>query len=274
MDPSYSHLIETRKHGESGPKIVLLHGGPGAPGSVTSLATTLASDFKVLEPFQRRSENETLTVERHCSDLAVVGPEKMLLVGWSWGAMLALSFASRYPERAAAVVLIGCGTYDNESREIYQQRLHRRLGSEGLSRLNAIQRRIALEADRKTRDGLFGELARVVSQAQSFATYPIDEGNFQVDSRGHEETWQDVLRLQDEGVEPASFCAITAPVLMLHGDVDPHPGEATRDVLRRYIAHLEYVGFARAGHAPWLEPHVRTPFLQTLKDWLMAHSLD
>jgi pimeloyl-ACP methyl ester carboxylesterase len=274
MNPSHSNLIEIRKHGKSGPTIVLLHGGPGAPGSVTSLATALASDFKVLEPFQRRSENEALSVERHCLDLAAVWPEKMLLVGWSWGAMLALSFASRYPERAAAVVLIGCGTYDSESREIYQQKLHRRLGSTGISRLKAIQRRIASEVDRETRDRLFGELARIVSRAQSFATNPIDEGNFQVDSRGHEETWQDVLRLQDEGVEPAKFRAIKAPVLMLHGDDDPHPGEATRDVLRRYIAHLEYVGFARGGHAPWLEPHVRDLFLRTLRNWLLDHSLE
>ena len=97
MKPPGDQLIEVREYGESGPTVVLLHGGPGAPGSVASLARDLSSDFRVLEPLQRCSGNEVLTVERHCLDLAAVAPEKTLLVGWSWGAMLALSFFDMNP---------------------------------------------------------------------------------------------------------------------------------------------------------------------------------
>jgi pimeloyl-ACP methyl ester carboxylesterase len=37
---------------------------------------------------------------------------KPSIVGESWGAMLALAYASAYPETTAAIVLVGCGTFD------------------------------------------------------------------------------------------------------------------------------------------------------------------
>jgi pimeloyl-ACP methyl ester carboxylesterase len=45
------------------------------------------------------------------------------------------------------------------------------------------------------------------------------------------------------GIEPQAFAAITAPVLMVHGDDDPHPG-AIRETLRPFLPQLEYVGIA------------------------------
>jgi pimeloyl-ACP methyl ester carboxylesterase len=267
-------LIEVREYGEGDSTVVVLHGGPGAPGSAASLARELASGFRVLEPLQRRRGTEALTVERHCDDLAVVAPDRAALVGWSWGAMLALSYASRYPARASAVALIGCGTYDTSSRAIYQRALDERLGLDGRSAVDDLQRRIASETDRSRRDRLFSEMAGIITRVQSFLPITVREDSAQVDSLGHEETWRDVLRLQQEGVEPARFSAITAPVLMLHGDDDPHAGAATRDLLRRYIPHLEYISFARCGHTPWLEKYSRNTFLKTLQNWLANRPSD
>ncbi|MFH1329524.1 MAG: alpha/beta hydrolase, partial [Actinomycetota bacterium] len=82
------------------------------------------------------------------------------------------------------------------------------------------------------------------------------------------ETWADALRLQAEGVEPAAFAAVTCPVLLLHGDDDPHPGPATCEVLRRHLPQLQYRGFPRCGHKPWAERHAREPFLAALREWL------
>ena len=124
--------IEIRASGSAGPTIVVLHGGPGAPGSVGALARELGRDSRVIEPLRRRSGAVPLTVERHVADLAAVAPPRATLVGWSWGAMLALSFAARHPERTAAVALIGCGTYDDGSRAEYTLRMEQRLEYVGL----------------------------------------------------------------------------------------------------------------------------------------------
>ncbi len=65
-----------------------------------------------------------------------------------------------------------------------------------------------------------------------------------------------MVRLQREGVYPAAFAAISSPLVMLHGDHDPHPGEMIRDTLKAFMPQLEYRSWRLCGHRPWTERHV------------------
>lgn len=76
------------------------------------------------------------------------------------------------------------------------------------------------------------------------------------------------MRLQEEGVYPAAFAAIDAPVLMLHGAADPHPGRMIRASLEPHLSQLEYREWERCGHYPWLEKAVRDEFFAVLRGWL------
>ncbi len=114
--------MKTRRYGTTGPLVLVLHGGPGAPGHMAPLARGLEDAFQVIEPFQRGSGDEPLTVTRHVEDLAELIREegegaRPALVGSSWGAMLALAFAAEHPDLAGPLVLIGCGTFDPVARE-------------------------------------------------------------------------------------------------------------------------------------------------------------
>jgi pimeloyl-ACP methyl ester carboxylesterase len=174
--------IEARRYGSSGPRVVLLHGGPGAPGYLATLADALADAFRVLEPLQRRSAaagGRPLTVARHVDDLHDL-------------------------------------------------------------------------------------LARI--EACDPVEDPPDLGR--CDARAYEESWTDMLRLQSEGVYPAAFAAIDAPVLMLHGEHDTLPGEMIRATLAPFLRRLEYRALARCGHYPWLERQARHEFLSVLRAWL------
>ncbi|MBP1633215.1 MAG: hypothetical protein H6Q11_1503 [Acidobacteria bacterium] len=249
--------ITVRRYGTAGPVVALLHGGPGAPG------------FTVLEPLQRRWGGVPLTVARHVADLAAVLPPGAALVGWSWGAMLALSFAAAHPGRARSLALVGCGTYDEASRAALGEALDARLGEDGRRRAEALKGALEAASSERERDRALGQLGQLVGAAEACDPLPFGEGEtWWFDARGHEETWADVLRLQAEGVEPQSFRAIACPVLMLHGDDDPHPGPATFEVLRQFIPQLQYRGFPRCGHEPWAERHAREPFLEVLRAWL------
>jgi pimeloyl-ACP methyl ester carboxylesterase len=92
------------------------------------------------------------------------------------------------------------------------------------------------------------------------------------DIRAHTETWEDIVRLQEAGVYPAAFAAITSPVLMLHGTYDPHPGQMIRASLAPYLPQLEYSEWERCGHHPWGEKFVREEFFAVLRE-LLARQL-
>ena len=62
-------MLFVRKYGMSGPLVIALHGGPGAAGHMAPVARGLADLYRVLEPFQRGSGGEALSVARHVDDL-------------------------------------------------------------------------------------------------------------------------------------------------------------------------------------------------------------
>jgi len=76
------------------------------------------------------------------------------------------------------------------------------------------------------------------------------------------------MRLQKEGVYPAAFAVIHEPVIMLHGDYDPHPGPMIRGSLEMYLPQLEYREWEYCGHYPWLEKAVHNEFNAALGEWL------
>jgi pimeloyl-ACP methyl ester carboxylesterase len=261
--------LTVHRHGEGADVVVVLHGGPGARGSVSSLARLLAAPHRtVLEPWQRRSGGPPLTVRRHVADLAAVAPPRAKVVGWSWGAMLGLSYAAAYPDRVAALLLLGCGTYDETSREAYQRTMSERLGEEGRKQMGELRAALAAAATSAARDRLLAEIAALAERAQAVDPLPGAGDRVDVDARGHEETWRDALRLQAAGREPAAFAAIVCPVAMFHGAGDPHPGAATRDRLVRFVPRLLWRPFPRGGHRLWEERAARSDFLAALGDWL------
>jgi pimeloyl-ACP methyl ester carboxylesterase len=262
-------MIELRTYGSTGPMVLVLHGGPGAPGYMAPVARELADSFRVIEPYQRRSGDEPLTVARHIEDLhdvlnARCHDELAALVGSSWGAMLALAYAAAHPERACPIALIGCGTFDLASRAQLEATLRERMSKELRQQLGV---KLRTTNDRDERLRLIGELTLPL-YACDIITQDLEVEAH--DGRAHEETWNDMLRLQTEGVYPASFAAITSPVLMLHGAADPHPGRMIRSSLMPYLPQIEYVEWERCGHYPWLEKSARIEFFAKLRGWLMG----
>ena len=261
--------IKVRQYGNNGPIVLLLHGGPAAPGYMKPVAEALSGSFRVLEPFQRGNGDEPLTVSRHVRDLqdvikAYCGDEKPLLVGHSWGAMLALAWAAEHPGTAKGLVLVGCGTFDAASREQMEVLRHQRMDEAFRRRLEQVPRKYP---NPNTRLAVLGGLYQ---QLDSVDLIDVKNHLHGCDAKAHEQTWADMVRLQSEGVYPEAFRSIRCPVLMLHGDDDPHPGPMIRDSLLPFLPQLEYVSWPHCGHYPWLEKAAWNPFYTTLTAWLKA----
>lgn len=262
-------VVPVKHHGPNGRSVVVVHGGPGAPGCAILLAQALADPLHVLEPWQRMSSDTPLTVAQHIEDLAnVISHEipdgHLALVGESWGAMLALAFTSAHPHRVSAVALVGCGTFDRRARARLESTLAERTTDELQEQLAQLATRVPDENERAAQAHALSDHLYTYSRA-------IGEPITRLDLKGHTESWSDMVRLQEAGVYPAAFTTITCPVLMLHGSYDPHPGGVIRDGLQKFIPHLEYTELDRCGHSPWIEEYARDPFLSILRSWLQRH---
>jgi pimeloyl-ACP methyl ester carboxylesterase len=267
-------MLQVRSYGISAaPIVIVLHGGPAAVGEAAPIARGLAPPFQVLEPWQRGSGGEPLTVARHVADLLELvqtrcSNSRPALVGESWGAMLALAYAAAHPQSTGPIVLIGCGTFDPISRAQMTETLEERIDSALGRQLDRLSAECPDASERLKRQI---ELTEPLYLFDPIVTDLTEEQTPRFDVRAHSETWADMIRLQAEGFYPSAFAAVESPVLMLHGAYDPHPGQMIRATLQRHLPKLEYREWANCGHKPWLEKAVREEFFMVLREWLTRH---
>jgi pimeloyl-ACP methyl ester carboxylesterase len=263
--------LRVRLYEGDGPPVVVVHGGPAAVGNAGPIARGLAPVCRVYEPWQRGSGSVPLTVEQHVEDLDAVVQAACsygtpVLIGESWGAMLALAYAAAFPHRDCPLVLVGCGTFDEASRRCMQETIAARLTPDMQQALADIRNETADSPDRLMRQY---DIIRCVYDAD-----PIEAGTdprdriLPFDEVAHRQTWEDMLACQAEGLYPEAFQAIRSPVLMIHGDYDPHPGPQTAQVLSRWIPQLKYCELAHCGHSPWNERFAREAFFRILREWV------
>jgi pimeloyl-ACP methyl ester carboxylesterase len=176
--------------------------------------------------------------------------------------MLALAYAAAHPGSAGPLVLIGCGTFDPAARARLQAIREGRMDDGQRRRLERLPEEFP-DPDERLR-----VMADLILQLCSYELVTTDQEVEACDARAHHETWEDMVRLQEEGVYPAAFSAVDAPVLMLHGAFDPHPGRMIRASLEPHLPQLEYHEWERCGHYPWLEKAVRDEFFAVLYEWL------
>jgi pimeloyl-ACP methyl ester carboxylesterase len=256
--------MRIRNYGTSGHVVIVVHGGPGAAGSMAPVARGLADSFRVVEPFQNAS---SITVAEHVADLhqvvqSNISTMRPAIVGHSWGAMLTLAYAAAHPESVEALVLICSGTFGLPARARFAANMKERMDSRLRERFEHLDEEFPDPNER---------LAAMGKLTLQLYSYDLDALEWEAelgDQSAGAETWNDMVRLQNEGAYPASFAAIKSPVLMMHGDYDPHPGREIRDSLKPYLAQLEYLEMARCGHYPWLEKSQRADFFPTMKTWL------
>ena len=105
--------------------IVVIHGGPGAPGQVSPVARKLSGNFGVLEPFQTKKSIKGQVRELH-SIINSFGDIPVKMIGHSWGAWLAYIYALHYPSFVNKLILIGSGAFEEKyNSDIMKIRLNR-----------------------------------------------------------------------------------------------------------------------------------------------------
>jgi pimeloyl-ACP methyl ester carboxylesterase len=256
--------VSVRKYGKAPFGVAVLHGGPGAPGYMAPVARELSETAGVIEPLQTRDSLEGQIDELRDQLLGHVDPP-VVLMGSSWGAVLALFLAARNKELVRNLVLIGSAVFDKESSASIDDRRLSRLSEAKRRRHEIIQARLA-QASGAERDRLMDEWGSILFETDVFDPVTNDLEVLETQYDVFTGVWSDFVVLRDRpGYLRNEFSCIDLPTLVVHGEYDPHPIEGIRPFLEECFSDIRFEILPRCGHYPWIEKHARDRFFAILR---------
>jgi proline iminopeptidase len=241
----------------TGPPTVVLHGGPGAHHDYLLPGFDALAHGRELIYYDQRGGGRS-SVPRdvpvgwreHVLDLEELrkqwGFERLTLAGYSWGGLLALLYAVEFPARINRLALVSPAPAWTEARREFESRFAARNLAPGLQ----AQRAALRESDLRTRDPAeYAKRQFELSVAPYFSDphRARDLTPFRVTGRTQQEVWRS---LDGYDLRPA-LPRLNVPALLIQGDEDVIPVEATRALADLLGAELHLM--AGSGHVPYVE---------------------
>lgn len=150
--------------------VVVIHGGPGAPGEMAPVARELAYHYGILEPLQTELSIEGQIQELR-SALKEHGDLPVTLVGHSWGARLGLIFTARHPSFVKKMILIGSGPFEEKYASVIMDTRLSRLNNK--ERIEAVTLADVLAGSRAgNRDEALARFGELIFKSDTFDPLP------------------------------------------------------------------------------------------------------
>ncbi len=245
-----------RRVGE-GPPVIVLHGGPGADyGYLLPGFDALAAGRELVYYDQRGGGRSPVPRDvpvgwrEHVADLDALRRlwdlERLVILGYSWGGLLAQLYATEHPERVERLALVCPAPSWRAARDEFERRFEQRtLAPELMAERLALRESGLRERDPRAYERRLFELA-VVPYFYDRAR-ARDLAPFRVVGRTQQEVWRS---LDDYDLRPA-LRRLRVPAFVLHGEDDPIPIEASRETAA--LLGAEFHGLDRCGHCPHVE---------------------
>lgn len=255
-----------RVYGQGPYGVVVVHGGPGAPGYMAPVARELARDWGVLEPLQTAPSLEGQVqelrgaLERH-AELPVT------LIGSSWGAMLSFVAAARYPVMVRKLVLVGSTVFEERYAAGIEGTRLSRLSDDERAEVQSLIEGLD-DPTIKNKDTLFGHLGDLFTKADAYSPLTLDLELLESQYHLYRSVWKDAAKLRRSGELLELGKYIECPVVAIHGDHDPQPAEGVQMPLAGTLRNFRFVLLKNCGHIPWIESKARERFFEVLREEL------
>ena len=245
-----------RRVGE-GPPVIILHGGPGADhGYLLPGFDTLALGRELVYYDQRGGGRSPVARDvpvgwrEHVADLEALRQlwalDRLVILGYSWGGLLAQLYATEHPDRVERLALVCPAPSWRAARDEFERRFaERSLAPELMAERLALRESGLRERDPRAYERRLFELAVVpyfYDPARARDLTP-----FRVVGRTQQEVWRS---LNDYDLRPA-LRRLRLPAFVLHGEDDPIPIEASRETAA--LLGAEFHALDRCGHCPHVE---------------------
>jgi proline iminopeptidase len=249
---------------EGAPRLLVLHGGPGAHHDYLLPQMLQLADSCELIFYDQRGGGRSKTDDRtpitwrtHVEDLDhVIGElrlDPVIIVGYSWGGLLAILYAieaaaGRTRHRPTRLVLIDPAPVTRAYREDFEREFLRRQSDAAVGKLRAD---LASSGLRERDPDAYRQRAFELSVAGYFADPAAthDLTPFRVTGRVQQSVWESLG--QYNLLAPGQLDSIVVPTLIVHGRQDPIPlasSEAAANAMGAQLVVIE-----NAGHVPYVE---------------------
>jgi proline iminopeptidase len=251
------------KYGRAdGPKLLLLHGGPGADHCyMLPQMLHLGEHHDLLFYDQRgggRSKSDalaTITWRTHVEDLGAVvtefGLEPLSIVGYSWGAMLALLYTIEQRKNPhlvppARLALMSPAPLTREYRRAFEAEFNRRQQS---PEIQQSREELAQSGLREKDPAVYRQRAFELGVAGYFSdpSKARDLTPFRVVGRVQQSVWESLGNFDLIG----DLEGIKIPSIVIHGRDDPIPLASSVEAARAIGTNL--VVLDDCGHVPYVE---------------------
>jgi proline iminopeptidase len=248
----------------AGTPAILLSGGPGfTVDYMIPVGEFLPASYQRVFYEQRGTGRsrlpamtpENMTLQHVVADLEALRvhlrQERLLLVGHSWGGMLAMAYAAAHPDRVDRMILIGPGGPTLEFAEWFNDNIRMRLRPEDIEaerywddapKRGVDADKAALESIRAITPGYFFDREKGVAfrsmQTDGTITVRVNELLFADMAKGYDSRH--------------GLTRLDRPVLIVQGHQDP-VGDKTAEDIHSTIKSSVLMYINQCGHMPWIE---------------------
>ena len=187
----------------------------------------------------------------------------LILIGYSWGALLSLVVTAENPKLVQKLVLIGCPPLEDGYEKAIMEARMRRLSLEEREKFSeCIARFETAKGERK--HTLFKEIKSWIDRAEGKGRIiEPDDSDEDLQPDIFESILPEVRRFRKEGYFINCAKQISCPVVFFHGELDPHPLEAVKSAAS-IINDSRVEVLKNCGHTPWIEKDVKEVFYKKL----------
>lgn len=252
-----------RFYGTAPYKVILVHGGPGAIGSLKGFAEELSKRLKigVVEALQSQYTVDELVEELH-EQISENCSEKAVLIGHSWGAWLVAFLAEKYPEIVRKIILVGSGPLEDRYVPEIGERRTQNLSEENRPIFERLVNNCATDEDMR-------KIPKVFEQSDNFCLENRElHCADRTDSEMHNVIWSEAAKLRSAGELLKVFKRIQCPICLVQGAQDPHPVRGVTIPLQENNIKCQTYVLEKCGHSPFMERYAREEFYRILAEIL------
>ncbi|NRD80922.1 alpha/beta fold hydrolase [Bacillus sp. BRMEA1] len=235
-----------------GEPIVFLHGGPGSEHRFfLPYMTPLSNKFKLVFYDQRGcgksdlSQNNEYSMKNEIENLESLriklGFEKINLFGESWGTMLALLYATTYPEKVNKILLTAALGVTSMGLEVFSKELEKTMTEDDKAKLSK------LEDNLRNRNSSRDEIFNILDSYYVFSKETLKRKEKNIfNHEVNDAIGADMLNNYDvtENIHKIS----NIPVLVAQGNHDILKPSIIKELLIDYIPHMKLVEIEDCGH--------------------------